>query len=227
MSGEIPHLPSEAVVTRRVLAVAVVLGALFSSSFSSSLSAQAVAGPGIMSRSKGFSVGVSGTDTSVSTTNSDEKRTQYGYGYQVEGAFGFGRGFAIGVEYSYSNINNSEHGAAYPPYTLSHVGLIGRYIFRDDTKRARPYAEGVVSQRQIQLDSTDSADETDVKSTSLGVGVGFGVAIFATPRLALDFSGQTGFGTFTEWKADDRDVAAGDVSASSFILRLGARFYFR
>lgn len=193
----------------------------------SSLSAQGAAGSGIMSRSKGFALGVSGTGTSVGTTNEGEQRTQYGYGYQVEGTFGFAKRFALGVEYAYSNIDHSEHGEEHTPYTLSHVGVIGRYFFRDDTKRARPYAEGVVSQRQIQIDSTDSADETDVKSTSLGAGVGFGVAIFATPRLAFDFSGQTGFGTFSDWKSGDRDVAIGDVSASSFILRLGARFYIR
>ena len=207
-------------MTRRVLAAAAFLGALFSSS---SLAAQGAAGSGIMSRSRGLSLGFSGTGTSVGTTNEGEKNTEYGYGYQVEGSFGFGKGFALGVEYSYSGIDSEiELG----PYKLSHVGLIGRYFFRDDTKRARPYAEGVLSQRKITIDSTDSADEVDVTSSSLGAGVGFGVAIFANPRLAFDFSGQTGFGTFSDWKAGDRDVPIGDVSASSFILRLGARFYF-
>jgi hypothetical protein len=223
MPGGIPHLSSEAVVTRRVLASAAFLGAMFSSS---SLSAQA-ANAGTMSRSRGFAIGASGTGTSVAATNEGETRTQYGYGYQVEGTFGFAKRFAIGLEYSYSNINNSEHGEEYRPYTLSHVGLIGRYFFRDDTKLARPYAEGVLSQRQITIDSTDNVDESNVKSSSLGAGVGFGVAFFATPRLAFDFSGQTGFGTFSDWKAGDRDVASGDVKASSFILRLGARFYIR
>ena len=226
-------------MTRRVLAAAVILGAMFSSS----MSAQAAATVGTtsamsvgtadqpsyrpMSRSRGLSVGFSGTGTSVTTTDGDDKRTQYGYGYQVEGFFGFTQRFALGVEYAYSNIDNSEHGEVHAPYTLSHAGLIGRYIFRDDSKRGRPYAELGVLQRQITLDSTDNADETDVQSTSLGLGAGFGVAIFATPRLGFDFSGQMGFGTFSDWKSDDRDVAIGDVKATSLILRLGARFYFR
>lgn len=181
-----------------------------------------------MSRSSGLSVGFSGTGTSVTTTNEDDKRTQYGYGYQVEGSFGFSKGFALGLEYAYSNINNSEHGFEHDPYTLSHVGLIGRYFFRHDSKRGRPYAEVALLQRKITLDSTDAPDQTDVTSTSLGAGLGFGVAIFATPRLAFDFSGQAGFGTFSEWKAGDNDIeGVGDVKASSLILRLGARFYIR
>ena len=35
-----------------------------------------------MSRSRGLSVGFSGTGTSVTTTDGDDKRTQYGYGYR-------------------------------------------------------------------------------------------------------------------------------------------------
>jgi opacity protein-like surface antigen len=206
-------------VTRRVLAAAAVLGAVFSSS----LSAQA---SGNMSRSNGLAVGFSGTGTSVTTQNEGDKRTQYGYGYQVEGSFGFAKRFALGIEYAYSNINNSEHGEEFEPYTLSHVGLIGRYFFRDDTKRARPYAEIGVLQRTINVDSTDNANEANLESTSLGVGLGFGAAFFVTSRLALDISGQAGLGTFTEWKANGNDIqGVGDVKASSLILRLGARFY--
>ena len=220
MPGDIPHLQSEAVVTRRVLAGAAFVGAMFSSS----LAAQGTAGAGIMSRSKGFSLGASGTGTSVSTTNEGETDTEYGYGYQVEGSFGFARRFSLGLEYAYSNINSE---VELTPYTLSHVGLVGRIFFRDDTKRARPYAEGALLRRQIALDSTDSADETNVKSTSLGGGLGFGVAFHTSPRFAIDFSGQAGFGTFSEWKANDREIPIGDVSATTLILRLGGRFYIR
>ena len=151
MPGDIPHLQSEAVVTRRVLAAAALVGAMFSSP----LGAQGAAGAGTMSRSRGFSLGASGTGTSVSTTNEGETNTEYGYGYQVEGAFGFARRFSLGLEYAYSNIDSQEELA---PYTLSHVGLVGRIFFRDDTKRARPYAEGALLQRKIALRSVETEE---------------------------------------------------------------------
>ena len=211
----------EAVVTRRVLAAAAFVGTLF---VSASLSAQAAGGAGSMSRSRGLSLGASGTGTSVSTTSDGTTNTEYGYGYQVEAAYGFARRFSLGLEYAYSNIDSK---VEIPAYTLSHVGLVGRVFFRDDGKRARPYAEGALLNRTITIDSTDSVDESDVTSSSLGGGLGFGVAFYANPRLAFDFSGQAGFGTFSDWKANGNAVASGDVSATSLILRLGARYYIR
>ncbi len=209
-------------MTRRILATAAFVGATLSSSI---LAAQAAgAGTATMSRATGFSLGVSGTGTSVSTTNEDKTDTEYGYGYQVEAGFGFARRFSLGLEYATSGIDSK---VSLGEYTLSHVGLVGRMFFRDDTKRGRPYLEGALLRRQIVIDSTDSFDESNITSNSLGGGIGFGIAFHTSPRFAIDFSGQAGFGTFSDWTSDGRDIAVGDVSATSLILRLGGRFYIR
>lgn len=223
MSGNFLQLSFGGRVTRRVLAAAAILGAVFSSS----LSAQGGSGASI-SRSKGFSIGFSGTGTSVGTQqeSTGQKRTQYGYGYQVEGSFGFAKGLSLGVEYASSNIDHSEHGEDYPPFTLTQVGVMGRYFFRDDTKRSRPYAELGVSQRKISEDAPASAGGGEITSSSIGLGLGFGAAFFVTSRLAIDLSGQAGFGTFSKWEVDGNEIPnTSDVKASTLMLRLGARYY--
>jgi len=52
-----------------------------------------------------------------------------------------------------------------------------------------------------------------------------GVQIFAKPTLSIDISGQYGFGSFTNWTVNGLSVPVGDLTATSFTLRLGARVY--
>jgi hypothetical protein len=179
---------------------------------------------GGMSSTRGISIGASVTGASVSTTESGSTTTESGAGFQVEGLYGINRRFAIGLDYASANIDAAE---GLGQYTLSHIGGIGRLFFRSDDKRARPYLEGAILRREIAVEVSDGFDAATVKASSIGGGLGGGVQIFTTPKLAFDVSGQYGFGSFSDWKVDGESVPIGDLSATSFTFRLGARFYIR
>lgn len=190
----------------------------------STSSAQAIGGTGGMSDTKGVSLGASLTGASVSTTESGSTTTESGGGFQIEAMYGLNRRFSLGLEYARANIDAA---GGLGQYTLSHVGGIGRLFFRDESKRARPYLEGALLRREIATDVTDGFDDATVKASSIGGGLGGGVQIFAKPSISFDISGQYGFGSFDEWKVDGVPVPVGDYSATSFTLRLGARFFVR
>lgn len=179
---------------------------------------------GSMSSMRGASIGASFTGASVSTSEGGTTTTESGAGFQVEGLYGLNRRIAIGLDYARANIDAAE---GFGQYTLSHIGGIGRLFFRDDDKRARPYLEGAILRREIGVDITDGFDAATVKASSLGGGLGGGVQIFATPKFAFDISGQYAFGSFSDWEANGQSIPLGDVSATSFTLRLGGRFYIR
>jgi hypothetical protein len=179
---------------------------------------------GGMSSTRGISVGASLTGASVSTTESGSTTTEGGAGFQVEGLYGINRRFAIGLDYARANIDEVD---GLGQYTLSHFGGIGRLFFRDDAKRARPYLEGAILRREIAVEVSDGFDAASVKANSIGGGLGGGVQIFTTPNVAFDISGQYGFGSFSDWKVNGQSVPIGDLSATSFTFRLGARFYIR
>lgn len=187
--------------------------------------AQATSGSaGGMSNTRGLSLGVGLTGASVSTSESNTTTTESGAGFQIEGMYGINRRFAVGLDYARANIDAVD---GLGQYTLSHVGGIGRLFFRGDDKRARPYLEGAIMRREIAVDVTDGFDEATVKASSVGGGLGGGVQIFAKPTISFDISGQYGFGSFDEWKVDGMSVPVGEISATSFTFRLGARFYVR
>jgi hypothetical protein len=179
---------------------------------------------GTMSDTRGASLGASFTGASVGTTEGGTTTTESGAGFQVEGMYGINRRFAIGLDYARANIDAAD---GFGQYTLSHIGGIGRLFFRDESKRARPYLEGAILRREIAVDFTDGFDDATVKANSLGGGLGGGVQIFAKPTLAFDISGQYGFGSFADWTVNGLNVPAPEVTATSFTLRLGARFYLR
>lgn len=181
-------------------------------------------GGGSMSNIRGASIGASFTGASVSTSEGGTTTTESGTGFQIEGLYGLNRRVAIGLDYARANIEALE---GFGQYTLSHIGGIGRLFFRDDDKRARPYLEGAILRREIGVGFTDGFDEATVKTSSIGGGLGGGVQIFASPKFAFDISGQYAFGSFGDWEANGQSIPFVDISATSFTLRLGGRFYIR
>jgi hypothetical protein len=203
---------------------AAILGLTAALTLTTTIVGAQAATTGTMSNTRGLSLGASFTGASVATTESGTTTTESGAGFQVEGMYGINNRFALGLDYARANIDAVD---GLGQYTLSHIGGIGRLFFRDESKRARPYLEGAILRREIAVDITDGFDAATVKANSLGGGLGGGVQIFATPTFAFDISGQYGFGSFSDWTVNGQNVPAEDISATSFTLRLGARFYLR
>lgn len=176
-------------------------------------------GQSVRSVVKGVSVGVAYTGAAVSNKEGNTTTTESGNGFAGEAGYGFEH-LWLGLQGSVASIDFADIDGS---YTLSGVGIAGRYTFRDNTKQARPYLEAGIVQRQISTDFVGSSTVT-VKATSGGVSLGGGVAIFLSPRVAIDIGGQYGFGSFSNWKANGATVDMADWQATSFVLRLGGRF---
>jgi opacity protein-like surface antigen len=174
-----------------------------------------------MSTSRGGVVSASLTGAAISTTEDGTTTTENGPGFSIEGGYGFGK-VMLGLEYSRSTITAA---AGLGDYTLSGVGVNGRYVFRGDDKRARPYLEAALLRRTIAASVTDGVDAADVEANSFGLGLGGGVQIFASSNFAFDISGQYGFGTFKNWKANGQSFPFPGIEATSFVLRLGGRLW--
>lgn len=209
------HSNGDFLMTKKFFVVSVLAGAMFSS---------ALAGAQSISNVKGVSLGASLTGASISTKEGSTTETESGGGFQIEGAYGFNRRLALGIDYARASIDAS---GDLGEYTLSHIGVLGRLFFRGDEKRARPYLEGAILRREIAADVTDGNSDATIKANSIGGGVGGGVQIFAKPTISFDISGQYAFGSFADWSINGESFPFGDLSATSFTLRLGARFYIK
>jgi hypothetical protein len=183
--------------------------------------AQAQGAGGRLSKTTGLSLGASLTGASFSTAEDGTTTTESGAGFQVEAMYGLNKRFSVGLEYARANIDAAE---GLGQYALSHIGGVGRLFFRDDTKRARPYVEGVLLRREI---ASDIFDAFNVKARSIGGGLGGGVQIFAKPTVAFDVSGQYASGSFGDWTANGESFPFADMAATSFTFRVGARFLVR
>ena len=176
---------------------------------------------GIRSTDRGPSVGLAYTGVGIATTEDGATTTESGNGVVAEVGYGFGK-LWLGGQFNSASMNDIDGRGT---YTLSGLGLTGRYVFRGTDKMARPYLEVGGLRRQLTADVVERGSTTTVKASSFGASFGGGISVFFTPRFALDVGGQYGFGDLTDWKANGVAARTNDLAATTFVLRLGGRWF--
>lgn len=177
------------------------------------------------SRSHGPTFGVSLAGVGLSTRRGDgNTATEFtGSGVQMEVGWNMLEShFGLLVDYASMNINDGG-----PPNVrrYSHIGGLGRYMFRSDRDIVRPYLEVGISRREITA-RTSGDSPRNARTQSIGGAIGGGMQVFLARPVALDFGAQLGLGGFQDWESDDDVISSlPEVTQSTAVIRLGLRFW--
>ncbi len=174
-----------------------------------------------VSRSHGPTFGVSGAVVGLTGDIADGPSISGG-GVQLEVGWFF-RASHLGVLMDYVTAGIDDNG---PPAlkNYSHIGVTGRYLFRDDRNMLRPYVELGLTRREATARLSGALPRT-ASTHSLGGSLGLGAQLFLARSVALDLGGQVGLGTFSDWESNDTPANLVPLKPGSSTIRLGLRLW--
>jgi hypothetical protein len=182
----------------------------------------AQAGP--RSKTTGLMVGVGLNGSSIKFENDDEADS--GSGATLQLGYGFTRRFTLMIDVS-GVVLDGDPGEG--EVSLAQVFLAGRFNFRSESARWRPFAEVGLGARGLGEDNVQICDPTcanhDFAFTGGAFMFGGGVSFYATRKFAITGALNWGVGEFSDARMDNVTVSGFEADATTARLNLGVSWF--